>query len=231
VIFHTQNWGEIIEKLFQNTQNAGVIGVAGSTLVSENPAGWYNFHLLSENRFNLLQHSVNIEEGVKMLSINPNNEKLSRVLVLDGVLMFVKKSVWAKFRFDQDNFSGFHLYDLDFSARVASKYHNFVTYEILLEHLSEGNLNSNWVESVLIFKNKLKGRLPISLSGIPVAELAEEESRKIRHLLNNMIRFRVKPRLQLDYLLQLMKYDFPGSVKLGLKILANLFNVKFLHGL
>ncbi len=223
VVFKTQNWGIVVERIFTGNANIGVVGIAGSTLVSRTPAGWYNFYLKNENRYNIVQHNEGEKCSPELISINPLNEQLSRALVVDGVLMFTKKIIWDEFRFDQVNFSEFHMYDLDFSLRVAQKYDNYVTFGILIEHFSTGKINRSWVDNVIIFERKYKGRLPYSVNKLTYEELESEESFKVRHLLNNMIRFKAKPLRQIAYSFRLMKDDLPSSLKFLFKTFRSLF--------
>jgi hypothetical protein len=186
--FKTQDWGKNILKIFAESRNIGIVGVAGSTLISKTPAGWYNFYLKDENRFYLWQHGVDNNKDITFVNINPKNEKLSRVIAVDGVIMFVRRSVWQEFQFDEDNFKEFHYYDIDFSARVAQQYNNYISYDILIEHNSFGNINESWTNNALIFDRKWKDQLPLSLSKIQKVEMLKEEELKLIHLLSNMLK-------------------------------------------
>lgn len=190
VAFRTNEWGNLIQQIFEEVENPGVIGVAGSTLISKTPAGWYNFYLKDENRFYLYQRGVDNNPEATFLNINPKNEKLSRVVAVDGVLMFVKKEVWKEFRFDNINFKEFHYYDIDFSVRVAEKYNNYILYSMLIEHLSFGNINKSWAQNALIFDRLWKSKLPIFINRIDKTSLLKEEKSKLIFLISNLIKYK-----------------------------------------
>lgn len=217
VEFKTKNWGVIIQKIVKEAENPGVIGVAGSTLISKTPAGWYNFHLKDENRFYLYQRGVDNNPEAIFLNINPRNEKISKVLAVDGVLMFVKKEVWKEYRFDQINFREFHYYDIDFSARIAEKYNNYISYNILIEHFSTGNINKSWIKNTLIFENKWRNHLPIKDIHLDPDEIKKEEAVKLIHLLSNMVKFKYSLADFYKYNLRFLRTNPIHAIKFALK--------------
>ena len=94
---------------------------------------------------------------------NPNEGKLiQEVVVLDGVLLVCPKKVWQEVKFDNQILKGFHLYDLDFSFRVAEKYKVAVVYNINLIHLTQGgSFGNQWLSYTLLWHKKMKHRLPV----------------------------------------------------------------------
>ncbi len=129
--FVDKNWmSKIGDKLAE--PDCGVIGFAGSRLMSDAPGGW---NVLPEySVWNLLENgrmlSMNIEEDAK-----PFRE----VVAVDGFAMFVRRNVWQEIGFDETMLRGFHCYDVDFSLSVGSSYRNYVCTDILLYHDSKGN--------------------------------------------------------------------------------------------
>lgn len=179
VIFHTDNWGQ---ELIQNTQeNTGVIGIAGGQTRSVYPVSWGDAgHKFT--RMNVLQRKTEVlVQDYK----NPDNENYSRVLLLDGVFLFTRKKVLKEFRFDEETFSRFHLYDQDFSFNVAHKYINYVCYTVDIEHFSMGGFTNEWYQQCLLFVNKWKAELPKS-----VIEMTDQEKRvSYRHALYFLIKY------------------------------------------
>lgn len=51
----------------------------------------------------------------------------------------------GKHPFDEVLFSGFHLYDLDFSMQVAQNYNNYVCHTIKIKHFSGGSYTREWL--------------------------------------------------------------------------------------
>ncbi len=151
VIFHSKNWGNLlINHLLK--EYIGVIGVAGSNYVPKAPIGWH----LPDNRFNFLNLIQNNKSTTnpKLFSniISPKH-----VFAIDGVFMALKKSIYNDYCFDE-SFKGFHGYDLDFSLRVATRYHNYVINDLLIKHFSLGNPNKKWFDNNIIIREKIKHR-------------------------------------------------------------------------
>jgi hypothetical protein len=148
VIFHTQNWGNTLVKYFEN-QKYGVVGIAGSDYVPYVPSGWFvdsnvsKLHLIQSNKKGRVEVFNKRNFG--------DNKQYENVYSLDGVFMACRKKVFENFKFNE-SLNKFHAYDTDFSLRVASKYWNIVTGEILIEHFSEGNADEIW------FKETIKAR-------------------------------------------------------------------------
>ncbi len=148
VIFHTKEWGQkLINHL--ETENIGVIGVAGSNYVPKAPIGWH----LPDNRFNFLNLIQNNKAKTNPQLFN-NIDSPQKVFALDGVFIGVKKDIYLKFGFDE-NLKGFHGYDLDLSLRIAQKYQNVVINDILIEHFSIGNPDLEWFNANIYVRNNL----------------------------------------------------------------------------
>ena len=154
VEFQTKNWGTILlENLKQ--EKAGIIGVLGSDYVPNVPFAWWDLY---ENNFS---HYTQYEKNKLIGDYNLNSDK--NVYVIDGVFMAVKKSVYNRFKFNE-NISGFHAYDIQFSLNVADEFQNIVTSKIKIAHFSYAvnTLDKNWLNN-LIHTRKLY-RIPQSQS-------------------------------------------------------------------
>jgi len=223
VFFKTSGWGENLELAFKETEKPGIIGIAGSRLIISPQAGWYNFTNPDLNRYNVIQ---NYQNGTKKkLYINPEKEKNSKVLLVDGVLMCMKKETWAEFPFNEQLLDGFHFYDIDISMRVSLKYNNYVTYAFEIEHLSEGSINNNWVKSFMLFDkgNKVK---TICLDRISKSDIINEKKFKLIHLIENFIKYDHPFSLFWEYLIRLLLIDPIKAIRLALKSLKVCFKDK-----
>ena len=100
--------------------------------------------------------------AVRIIRANPAGEAFSRVTVLDGFCLFVPRPTWETHRFDEVTFPGFHLYDLDFSIRVALDRSNFVCHTVLAEHFSLGSFDEAWRVAIDAYHRKWSAQLPIS---------------------------------------------------------------------
>lgn len=148
VLFHTQDWGDKLISHFDSPE-VGIIGVSGSNYVPIAPSSWtisekYNF-------FHILQGNKKSDEYVSMFK---TIQKKNPVFALDGVFLAVRKENYMLIKFDE-NLTGFHGYDLDFSLRVSEKFQNFVVDDILIQHFSEGNRDKIWFDANIKVREKL----------------------------------------------------------------------------
>jgi hypothetical protein len=157
VIFHTNNWGIQLEFLL-NKKDTGLVGVSGATYKSIYPAPWTCCDI-SFYRNNTLQH---FHESKKVVASNyiPTGMEFCEVAVLDGVFLAGRKEIFTKFQFDDSLLNGFHGYDIDISLAVGKEFKLLVTNNILIEHLSEGKFNKNWIDDSIVVHEKWKKSLP-----------------------------------------------------------------------
>ncbi len=155
VSFCTKNWGDSLINLLKQP-DTGVVGFAGSSYKSATYSGWESRKKFT--RYNFVQYFKN--GNIKHCISNPQNLSASPVVVLDGMCLCMRTSVWREFYFDEDTFKGFHLYDLDISMSVGQKYTNYVTNEILVTHFSEGSYTKEWVDDTVLFHKKWSLCLP-----------------------------------------------------------------------
>jgi hypothetical protein len=145
---HSENWGENLVSHFNKTYNLGLIGVAGSQVKLQLPTGW-GHHIREKNKLNILQLT---KDGTPYKISTQGNSKIDFVKVVDGVFMVTKKAIWEEYNFDE-NVTGYHFYDIDFSVTVGQKYKVAVVYDILLEHFSHGNYGDEWIEAAIKYNN------------------------------------------------------------------------------
>lgn len=160
VSFVTQNWGEAVMQTFDQNPRLGIIGVAGTTFKSVMPIGWPSEGSPEAERSNLLQSYKYTPKETARIYKNPENETVSPVVAVDGVWMCVRKEVAAKYRFDDKTFKGFHCYDVDFCLSAGKDFTVAVIYNVLLNHLSEGNWDRTWLEQSLLLYKKWESFLP-----------------------------------------------------------------------
>ncbi|MDB5279444.1 MAG: hypothetical protein JWR61_4399 [Ferruginibacter sp.] len=167
VIFKTQNWGLKLIDYFQNDQQLGLVGIAGSKYKSRVPSGWAT-GIAKIDCCNITH--LDSKGNQQQMYFNPVSGSLTQeVVVLDGVLLCCPKKVWEVVRFDDILLKDFHLYDLDFSFRVAEKYKVLVSFEIDMIHLTEGgNFSDKWLEATLAWHKKMSAKLPAYVQGFQV---------------------------------------------------------------
>ena len=179
ILFHTNNWGDILIKLL-NIQDTGLVGVIGATYKSRAPSPWWISNYTLEKKFyrgNILQHS---SKGLKLdrySDFDAPTQSESEVVVLDGVWVCCSKKKWSEVMFDE-KFDKFHFYDLDISLNMHQRgYKNVVTYDVLIEHFSSGNIDANWIIASQNFYFKWRYYLPVG-----VINLSHKEKNRIERV-------------------------------------------------
>lgn len=160
IIFKTKNWGNLVLEKFNNTQ-LGAIGIAGTPYASLLPGTWWCSNKIAQNIIQLGKIDC------VYYSTGSNDEQISPVILLDGVWMCIRKSLFQFIRFDEYSFKGFHMYDMDISMQIFKNGFKLASvYDILIEHKSLGKLDSNWLENRIKFYNKWRKTLPLSIIDI-----------------------------------------------------------------
>lgn len=186
VVFMTPDWGKAVTQTFRQHPHIGVLGIAGSTFKSVMPIGWPSEGSPETERCNLVQAFKHLRKERFHNYKNPGNEPLSEVVVVDGVWMCVKKEVTDKYRFDDQTFKGFHGYDIDFCLAAGKDHKIAVVYNVLLEHLSEGNWNRTWISQSLLLQEKWASALPRSTVPLPVQRVQKIERHNFRFWLRQV---------------------------------------------
>jgi hypothetical protein len=171
IITHTNDWGKLLIKYFSEYKNLGVLGIAGSDGKTSVPSGC---HIVYGNYYmNLIQHYKFQETPPKRICLPENyhnSKELHQVICIDGVWFCCAKQTALENPFDEQ-LSGFHGYDIDFSLNISSKFTNMITFEILISHYSEGNFSLQWLDAMIYIHNKYKKSLPMypgNATNIPI---------------------------------------------------------------
>ena len=158
VIFETSQWGSVALNEFDANPDAGLLGIAGCKYKSAFYSGWFS-GVEEIDCANYIHQYPGKEEKV-CLSPTPLTD-LQETVSVDGVFMFVSKEVWNAIRFNDNYLTGFHFYDIDFSLRVAKRYKVFVTYKILLRHITVGgDYSDKWVKTAMVYHTTVNTELP-----------------------------------------------------------------------
>lgn len=183
----TNNWGHVVIDAFEKDKKLGLIGLAGSSYKSVAPSGWFcNGGPQKINYVNLLQRYKFDESETFHNCQNPRNEALSTVVSVDGVWFCTRKSVALKYPFDEQIFQKFHCYDIDFSLSIYPEFKAAVTFNVLLEHFSEGNYDRTWVQETIKLYDKWQQTMPIDLEGLTKREIKISEKHAFRFFLKQM---------------------------------------------
>lgn len=172
--FNKPKWGKKLQRHFNET-DYGILGVAGTTEISENGIWWQD---VDGNHLNkvvgVVTHSVNGKTWVSKYSGNYSDDILE-TLNLDGLFFVIEKNRIKK-KFNED-IKGFHFYDLDFTFNNhLSGVKVGVVYDLKITHKSPGPTNQDWENNRKQFVEIYKDSLPKSL---PINILYENNSKKI----------------------------------------------------
>jgi len=175
VQFITGNWGINLIDHFMSDMKVGVIGLAGSICKCKMVSSWWQQEVsgTEPKRTNYLQYYPGTQKS-ELKYLNPLGETRSAVATLDGVFLAARKEVWKEIRFDQELLKGFHAYDMDFTLRAGERYTNYVVYDILLEHYSEGVADKDWfIQNFLVHRKNARILPVIKTSTIKLKDLKQ----------------------------------------------------------
>lgn len=165
VLFHTPGWGHHVIAHLQ-LKAVGLIGVAGGRCKALFGTSWRD-GFNSDFRMNMLD---GVEAG-KRLQVDPGGVAMDEVICLDGVFLCCTKTNWISGKLANDRFRGFHFYDLDFSLQMRKAgLANFVIYDVLIEHFSQGTKDEAFLNEFLVFQKKWGDVLPQSLEKLSLRD-------------------------------------------------------------
>lgn len=168
MVIHTPDWGLKVEKHMANA-HVSMIGVVGSHIV---PAqGDWRVGYTTEHVLSFVQRIPSFGKRPKYITQQTHEGitgNLTPVATLDGVWFCLRRQMFdnGDLHFDEDRFSSFHTYDLDICMQVLKAGGQlFVCDDIILEHFSEGNYSTGFLDSLKIFHEKWKDSLPVIVEG------------------------------------------------------------------
>jgi hypothetical protein len=154
--YHTAGWGALVRNYFSD-RSLGALGIAGSPYYPDVPGSWWAGGYVYET---LIKNNGS-EKYVATKSFKQAGALNQPVIVLDGVWLCIRKSLFGQIYFDESRFSGFHFYDIDICLQVYLSNHRlWCNAEILIEHFGEGNVNHNWIDNAIQLQQKWSGQLP-----------------------------------------------------------------------
>jgi len=164
VMFRTENWGNIVEKHFEEDPTLGMMGFAGAHFLPSMPMYWDESPYISE--YDLTTRNGQTEECFFLEHFE--DKPTIEVAAVDGLCFFIRKELFNQIRFDETTFKGFHLYDMDISMQVRKVgYKVCVCRDILVEHFynySPTKAGYEVFESNLeLFYNKWSDSFPLAV--------------------------------------------------------------------
>ncbi len=186
----TQDWGLEVISVFKQS-DVGVLGVVGSSYKSEVPSGWFaeggEVKLIS---CNYIQSFKRKERKSVHHYLKPDDGELSTVVCVDGMWFCTPKSLALENPFDEQLLRGFHGYDIDYCLQINLKYRVVVSFNILMEHFSEGGYNQSWLDDTLKLQEKWGFSLPRSTKDIPESDQLFIKKRAYKELLERFVGMR-----------------------------------------
>ena len=220
IVFHTRDWGILLIAIFKNNLDYGLVGVAGSSQKTRTPSGWWDCEPKYKS-VNIIQHYSS--EKVVKEQLGFENSILNEAVIVDGVFLALRKKINVFF---DSKLKGFHNYDLNIAIETKSKKYKIgVTNQILIEHFSIGNLNSEWLESIIKTHNYYREFLPMSIDGNLDYEA---EAFSLKRLINHCLLTKGKKKRVFKYcaILFLKEPFSKPNIKLFKKALIYLKNFK-----
>jgi GT2 family glycosyltransferase len=151
-ILSNSYWLENVERLFSKS-DTGVVGVAGSKDLTESGVWWDSGNRLSGA-------AMHVHEGQEYMT--SFGGPYGRVVVVDGVIFLIKKKIYLKLGGYKDTeLDGFHFYDVDLCMRAHwAGYRNYTT-DLLVRHLSIGEMPPAWEENRQKWLARYGHKLPV----------------------------------------------------------------------
>ena len=206
VLLHTIGWGGIVNTIFKDDNEIGLIGVAGATIKTKSPSAWWDCPE-DQRVMNIVQHFPN--QTTEEWNCGFVYGSVIKVAAIDGVFMAMRKDNHICF---DGTMNGFHNYDLNISFEYIKKgYKIVVTNEVLLEHFSLGVVNEAWVRSTYAIHKKYGKLLPLGKCEKAYSEKLEVINAK--HFIEESFKYglhtiAIAVWAQLFYLNPLTKYHY-----------------------
>lgn len=131
VLFRSTEWGSVMTGHFSKDNLVGLIGFAGTHFLPDSPMYWYSSPFIS-------QRNLNNDQGIREEHFHESwfgDKSIIEAVAVDGFCFFIRKELFDSIRFDEDTYSGFHLYDMDICMQVIEAgYKVCVCRDILAEH-------------------------------------------------------------------------------------------------
>jgi len=160
-----KEWDTVLLKKFREQPEMQLLGVAGSSLLVKEPWPlWYAAGI--PYTFGKVIHLIEKTDEFFLALYNDRDGDQEAVAV-DGLWFAARKSLFEKYRFDEQSFPSFHFYDLDICMQALELGKVFVTTDIRVLHKSEGAFKEEWKEWSKVFIEKWKDKLPAKTANEP----------------------------------------------------------------
>jgi GT2 family glycosyltransferase len=180
--FLTNNWGQTVLNRFSSDQKLGAIGVSGSPYYPAMPGAWWSTGIYTK----YIAVADSATNGLQTLyaEYQPVQNNQLPVVLLDGMWLCIRKSIFEHIQFDSNTFKGFHHYDMDICLQIHQLGYKLISvYDVLIRHDSEGTRDNKWLASSLEFQKKWLHHLPISVVELSWTKKFSAEYSALAHYL------------------------------------------------
>ena len=155
IYFDTTSWYYKLKSHFE-TSDYGILGVAGTTHMSETGKWWETNR--RKNMIGIVNHESDGKKWTSKYS-EEFNKSIRQTVIVDGLFIALSKSK-IKHNFDEE-FKGFHFYDIAFCFRnhLENVKVGAIT-NIRITHKSIGQTNEQWEQNRELFVEKYGKNLP-----------------------------------------------------------------------
>lgn len=161
---------------------AGAIGIAGTPYAAWMPGSWWGGGVV--NQYILPTKS---DQPDKIKIAEPANNR-NEVVLLDGVWMCIRRSLFEIIKFDEHTYTGFHFYDADICMQInGTGYKLYSVFDILIAHFTKGRMDKSWCENAMAFNTKWKKDLPVSVIKLSQRQQFDAELKTLKEYIYNLI--------------------------------------------
>jgi GT2 family glycosyltransferase len=140
---------EFTERLKRHMSRFDAIGVAGTLRLIG--AGW----IASGPPYSLGQILHMAGEQYQIAFYGGYRQAMEGAQAMDGLFLAFRREVIMRVGWDQQNFTGFHCYDIDCTYRAYQMgYRLAVVVDLPMLHLSHGNFDHTWQDGAQVFMRK-----------------------------------------------------------------------------
>ncbi len=164
-------------RIVEHLKRFDLVGVAGTTRLVDGYWGTVG----QPEIFGQVVQPDRDGEGITLYVFDNDRVPAANIQALDGLFLAVRRPVAEALRFDDVNFTGFHLYDTDFCYRVhLAGYRVGVCRDLLIFHNSHGDKSEDWQRYMEVFAHKYRDRLsggsPVGRQMMLTVKLPNKES-------------------------------------------------------
>lgn len=162
IIFNTNDWALELKQLL-NDKTIGLVGALGTIYKSKYPTSWATI----PSQY----YRPKLFESLKKSIVTSNNQaKFSKVVVLDGHFIAGRKKIFQHFLWNENFLKGFHMYDIDLCLHVGNYFSIVVSNVIKIKHLSDGNMDENWLCESKAYHKHYRANFPLNNENIGSSE-------------------------------------------------------------